>query len=451
MDTLTNDKGSLASQPVNKLFWRYSLPAVAGMLVNGLYSTIDGIFIGQAIGAEGLAAMNIIWPVFGLILGIGLMFGMGTAALYSIARGEQAEERARAILGNGVTLMVLGSLLLGAFIYHYGHIALLWMGAKGSVLEMGQEYLRYIGMGSFAALMGAALPMMVRNDERPQLSTLILSVGALANIALDYLFIIHLQMGVAGAALATILAQSITMIWGIGYFFSSKARLRLRLSDMACTLSTWKSIMVTGLPSFTMFVYISFVIAVHNRLFLDYGNVTILAAFTIVGYIQAIYYMIAEGIANGLQPLLSYNYGARNNANIRKTLGLGLKSVLILGLATVLFINLFPEAIAYVFNSENTRLISETATGLRLHLFSMFLDGLIVVAAAYFQALARSRIATIITVGNMVVQIPLLLILPEFLGVTGVWIALPLSNIFLAVVVVYALILDLKERPAAIR
>ena len=167
--------------------------------------------------------------------------------------------------------------------------------------------------------MGAALPMMVRNDEQPHLATLIMSAGAILNIAFDYLFIVVLKQGVEGAAIATVLAQAITTIVSLVYFFSNRANLKLSINNLKVDLNVYRQIIITGTPSLTMFVYMSFVLAIHNKLFLTYGSMVSLAAFTIVGFIQAIFYMLAEGIAHGIQPLVSFNHGAGNNQNIRKS------------------------------------------------------------------------------------------------------------------------------------
>ncbi|OED44845.1 hypothetical protein ACH42_06525 [Endozoicomonas sp. (ex Bugula neritina AB1)] len=438
----------MANQSVNRMFWRYTIPAIVGMLVNGLYSTIDGIFIGQVVGTEGLAAINLIWPIYGLVVGAGLMIGMGSSALSSIARGEGATEKARIIMGSGIVLVFLTGLLFAVLVLPFTETLIVLMGASEAVLTMAQNYLFYVIAFAVLSIGGAAAPMLVRNDERPQLATIIMSVGAILNIVLDYLFIVVWEQGVSGAAIATVIAQAVTMIWGFGYFFSNKANLQLSLKDLRFNLRLFKGILTTGLPSFIMFAYMSFVLAVHNSLFLIYGSVTTLAAFTIVGYVQAMYYMTAEGIANGIQPIVSYSHGAGNNRNIHATLWLGMKVALGIGLATVAFINLFPETIAYVFNSDDPQLLKETTLGLHLHLMTMFLDGFIVVAAAYFQSVAKTKAATIITMGNILIQAPLLITLPPLFGVTGVWLALPISNIFLAAATLWILLKDLKSRPA---
>ena len=167
-------------------------------------------------------------------------------------------------------------------------------------------------------------------------------------------------------------------------------------------------------------------------------------AFTIVGYVQAIYYMFSEGVATGIQPLVSYNHGAGNRQRLLTTLRIGLGTVLSIGIGSVLLINLFPEAIAFIFNKDDTALQQMTVTALHLHLFSMFLDGFIVLTAAWFQSMAKSRVASWITAGNMLIQIPLLLALPPLLGITGVLIALPVSNIILAIPVAWVLWMDLR-------
>ncbi|MRI32033.1 multidrug efflux protein [Endozoicomonas sp. OPT23] len=441
-----SETSKLSQTPIKKLFWHYTLPAIAGMLASGLYVVIDGIFIGQFVGTEALAAMNLAWPVFGVLIGVALMSGMGTGALYSIARGKGGHKKASLILGSSVLLMLFLSVLTGVLLFSFGHWPLLWMGAKDQVLTMGEEYLRIASFGSLAVMLGMALPMIIRNDEHPTLSMSIMAAGAVLNIILDYLFIVILEQGMQGAAIATVIANAATALAALGYFVSDYAKERITRQSLIFNWNISKNILKTGMPSLAMFLYMSFVLFIHNRLFLEYGGVVTLAAFTIVGYVQALFYMLAEGVANGIQPLISFSYGQNNNKNIRETLFMGMKWILSVGFATLAVVNLFPDQIAFIFNSSDSVLQSETSLGLRLHLFTLFLDGFIVVVAAYFQALANYRIATVITMGNMLVQLPLLFILPKLMGVTGVWIALPLSNIALAIVVVYLLMKDLKKR-----
>ncbi len=438
---------SIHSQPIGKLFWKYTIPAVMGMVVNGLYTTIDGIFIGQVVGANGLAAINMAWPIIGVLFGIGMMVGTGASSLYSISRGSGDHGGARQILGNTFILLPLLSLSVGVLLYLFHAQSMSLQGATDSVQHMGNEYLRIMSWGALPTIAGAALPMLIRNDDSPQLATILMALGAVLNIILDWLFVVHLDQKVAGAAFATIIAQTVVMVIGVGYFFSGRAQYPLNLQSLKLRWTASLKTLQTGFPGLIMFLYFSFVFIIHNRLFLEHGGVVAVAAFAIVGYVQAFYYMFSEGIAHGVQPLVSYNKGAGNNRNIRQALGLGMKTALGLGIISLLVVNLFADSIAGVFINSDPQLMASTINGFRLHLFTMFLDGMIVIAAAYFQALALARLATLISLGNMLVQLPLLFLLPDWLGTDGVWLSMPLSNIFLAAIVGVLLMRDLRNRP----
>ncbi|MDD7805456.1 MAG: MATE family efflux transporter [Endozoicomonas sp. (ex Botrylloides leachii)] len=430
---LSHNNTSLAEQPVNKLFWHYTLPSVMAMLVNGLYSTIDGIFIGQIVGQQGLAAINLVWPISGFIIGIGLMIGVGASAQHSIFRGKGHDGKAKQMVGNALIILCISSLLLSIIIFISSSSILSLIKAQGSLYAIAASYLHYVGIGTFAALAGAALPMIVRNDERPYLATGIIASGAIINIVLDYIIIARLRQGVPGAAIATIVAQLFTVLWCIVYLFSKKTKLRLKIKDLGFNFYYCQKILKTGLPSLMMSMYLSFVLVVHNRLFLTYGSTVSVAAFAIVGYIQVIYYMVSEGIANGMQPIVSFNMGAKNQKNMHTALQLGVLTVLISGIVIVVLIDLWPDKVASLFIMSNVDLLAETVRGLKLHLATMYLEGFIVVVAAYFQALGNYKTAVCITMGSILLQIPLLMTLPKWLGLNGVWLALPISNVFLTI------------------
>ncbi|MGY0216824.1 MATE family efflux transporter [Endozoicomonadaceae bacterium StTr2] len=431
---------------IRHTFWRYTLPAILGMLVSSIYSTADGIFLGQAVGAEGLAAINMVWPVFSLFIGLGLMCGLGAGTLASIARGQSKPEQARQILGNTIPLLMLLSLVSGILLFAFRAPLMSWLGASGNVLSMADDYLLYISLAAPVGLFGAAVPLLVRNDQNPRLATIIMIAGAVINIVFDYLFIMVLDMQVAGTAIATIIAEGIVMLWGLGYFFSRAANMQLDLSSMKLQFRLSINTLATGASGFFMFMYFGFIMAVHNLVFMKYSGMVAVGAYAIVGYIQAIYYMVAEGVSTGIQPLLSYNKGAGNHNNVRKVFAMAMQVVMVSGLVTILLVNVYPEQITAIFNNSDHELSAHTVTGLRLHLAAIFLDGFIFVSAAYFQALARSSLATTITIANMLVQIPLVLLLPIWFGVTGIWIAVPVSNIFLSIIVLALLIADFRQQ-----
>lgn len=420
---------------IYRQFLRYAIPTVAAMLVNGLYQVVDGIFIGHYVGAEGLAGINVAWPVIGTILGMGMLVGVGTGALASIKQGEKDLHSAKRILATGLLTLVMLVPIVATILWFFADDFLRWQGAQGRTFELGMQYLQILIIGCVFTLGSIAMPFLLRNDDSPNLATLLMVVGALCNIVLDYVLIAWLQWELTGAAIATAISQLIVTGLGFSYFFSKRAKLRL---TRACLSMEWRylpKIFAIGVSSFFMYAYGSTMVALHNSLIIQYGNAVMVGAYAILGYIVTVYYLTVEGIANGMQPLASFNHGARQYDNIRRLLKVAMSIAVLGGVVFVLMINLFPEQVIGIFNSNDPRLMEGAVFALKLHMFALFLDGFLVVSAAYYQATNHGGKAMFVTVGNMMVQLPFLYILPKLYGITGVWIAFPLSNIALSCVV----------------
>ncbi|WCP66622.1 MATE family efflux transporter [Vibrio tubiashii] len=430
---------------IYKQFWKYTIPTVAAMLVNGLYQVVDGIFIGRYVGADGLAGINVAWPVIGSILGIGMLLGVGTGALASIRQGAKDNLAAKHILATGLMLLLVLTPVVSGVLYFFSEYFLIWQGAEGRVFDLGMQYLDILIGASVFTLGSIAMPFLLRNDDSPNIATLLMVIGAVINIALDYLMIAVWDWELTGAALATAIAQAVVTLLGLAYFFSNRAKLKLTVRDLRLKITVVPKIFAIGLPSFFMYAYGSVMVALHNNLFAQYGDVLIIGAYAILGYIITVYYLTAEGIANGMQPLVSYNHGANNQENISKLLKVAMTTAIVVGIAFVAVLNLFPREFVSVFNATDTQLIENTVLGIRLHIFSLFLDGFLVVAAAYYQAVDKGSKALFVTIGNMLVQLPFLYIMPKFFGVPGIWLAFPLSNIALSVVVIVILMRDLRR------
>ncbi|MEZ8816094.1 MATE family efflux transporter [Vibrio cyclitrophicus] len=437
------------SNSISRQFWRYTIPTVAAMLVNGLYQVVDGIFIGRYVGADGLAGINVAWPVIGSILGIGMLVGVGTGALVSIHQGEKDTQGAKQILATGLTLLLAITPIVSAVLFLFADNFLFWQGAEGRVYELGLQYLHILIGASVFTLGSIAMPFLLRNDDSPNLATILMIVGAVINIVLDYLFIALYGWELMGAALATAIAQFVVTALGLAYFFSHRANLRLRWNELRLKLDVIPQIFSIGTSSFFMYAYGSMMVALHNALFSQYGDQLMIGVYAILGYIVTVYYLTAEGIANGMQPLVSYNHGARNQANIRKLLKIAMMSSVLIGVAFVLLLNAFPREFVSVFNSDEPQLVEYTVLGVRLHMFALALDGFLVVAGAYYQAVNKGSKAMFVTIGNMLIQLPFLYIMPKLYGVPGIWIAYPLSNIALSVVVMIMLYKDVKKLDAA--
>lgn len=431
------------SRSVAGTFWRFAIPSIVAMLVNGLYQVIDGFFVGHFVGADGLAGINMAIPLLGLIMGFGMMVGMGGGSVLSHYRGKNDLGATQATLVTSLCLMVLiGLFATGVFIV-FGQRLLHMQGATGVTLNMSWNYVQTMSFGALISVGASAMPMLVRNDNSPNLATIFIVVGALANIVLDYIFLGYLDMGLKGAAIATIMAQLVSCVLCLRYFVSAKAKTKLRIKQLDKTIAI--RIVQLGASNLVMFVYFSFVMAFHNMQFMAYGDTTQLAAFAIVGYLASCYYFFAEGLVSGLQPPVSYYLGAKQYKRIIETVKLAFSVTVGSGIAVVILLNLFPELFISIFTTGNNALLEASKNGIRLHLMALCLDGFLFMASIYFVAMGKSRQAMFVSVGNMLVQIPFLFILPKYLGIDGVWLAVPLSNIAFALIVLPMVLINLKS------
>ncbi|MBU2897210.1 MATE family efflux transporter [Vibrio hepatarius] len=430
---------------IYRQFWKYTVPTIVAMLVSGLYQVVDGIFIGRYVGADGLAGINIAWPVIGTILAIGMMIGVGTGALISIHQGQKDSIGAKQVLATGLLMLLVSVPMVSGLLAFFSDDFLRWQGAQGRVFELGLQYINVLIGSCIFSLGSIAAPFLLRNDHSPKLATYLMVLGAILNIVFDYVFIVCLGWELTGAAIATGGAQMIVTILGVGYFFSQQATLNLCVSDFKIKLFLVLKIINTGLASFFMYAYGAIMVAIHNGLLALYGDQMIIGAYAILGYIVTVYYLIAEGTANGMQPLVSFNHGACHQPNVRKLLKVATISAVLIGFLFVCLLNLFPKEFVSIFNNTDEELIKNAILGIRLHLFALALDGFLVVAAAYYQAINKSGKAMFVIVGNILIQLPFLYLMPKLMGVKGIWIAYPMSNVALSIMVVFMLIKDVRR------
>lgn len=433
------------SRSIYAQYVRYTVPTVMAMLVSGLYQIIDGIFIGQFVGGNGLAAVNIVWSIAGAIIGIGLLIGVGAGALTSIYRGERKFSEAKRVLATGILLILCFSVLASGFILLFAQSLLRLQTHDGTVLDLAIPYLRILVFSTPVMLGSIVFPFLIRNDDSPQFATWLMLIGAVINIVLDYIFIGPLSLQLKGAAFATVIAQLTVCLIGLAYFYSPRATLNLKLVNWSFQYHDIKRIVIIGLSSFFMYLYWGVMVAFHNHQFDSYGGTSALGAYAILGYIVTFYYLMIEGCANGMQPLASYQYGARQYHNIRILVRLALSIVMYLGLGIFLVLLVFPETIVSVFTLSDMAVKQRAINGIPLHMFALCLDGFIVVVAAFYQSINQGRKAMVVTLGNMAIQPPFLFVLPHFLGLSGVWLAYPLSNMTLSLLLIYPVMKDIRQ------
>ncbi|NBN62469.1 MATE family efflux transporter [Pannonibacter tanglangensis] len=433
------------STRLSRTFLIYTLPSVAALLVHALNMMIDGIFIGQVMGTPGLSGIYMAWPLVGVVLAVGTMIGIGGGAQLSMANGAGRSALARRYLAQSLVLVVVCGLAGGLFLILCRGWFLAFQGAPDAVVAHGMEYLFVRGLGGVSVMGAAVLPLLVRNTGAPIRATLAMFAGVLVNLVLDYLFIVEFGWGLAGAAAATVAGEVTSDLACLWILFSSRTALRPAPADFRIRPRRMARILVTGFTSMIMYLYMSVVIMLHNFLFMRHGSEVQVAAFAITDYYMAFYYLLAEGICGGMQPLVSHFHGAGARKAVLGALRLAMITIFGLGCALVGALLLVPEVFVALFTTGDPVLAAAAAHGIRLHLFTMMLEGLIIIVATYFQAIGDARRALSIAIANMLVQLPFLAILPRFYGTDGIWLAIPAANLVLTPVVLAMLALHLRR------
>ncbi|HHQ4572377.1 TPA: MATE family efflux transporter [Aeromonas veronii] len=424
----------LGTAPLSRLFWRYVTPTVAAMLITGIYVTIDGIFVGHVLGQDGMAGLMLAYPICAVLYAVGALIGMGASSLVSFYLGQGNPAKARHIVGNALVMVLLTSLLLSVIGIRYGEPMLVWMGAEGEIFTAGLAYLQaYAWLGVFAVL-SMAFSSLLRNDGRPGFVTIIMVVGGLLNVLLDYLLMVVFPFGLAGVATATMLSQAVTGLACLWHFFTPRSQLRISWDTLRPDLRLMGETVRLGISSFLMYLYLSVVLALHNKALLAVGTSLHVAAYGVISYTEAFFYLVFEGIAMGIQPIASFNAGAGHWQRVLRVRNLALGVTLGIALCAMIPLYLWPEAAVYLFAGDNATLLPVASLGIWLYFWGLPMEGLLLVGATYFQAINRARIASLLTGGKLVLIGGFLWGFSTLWGVPGVWLALPTCSSLLVLV-----------------
>ncbi len=424
----------LGTAPLSRLFWRYVTPTVAAMLITGIYVTIDGIFVGHVLGQDGMAGLMLAYPICAVLYAVGALIGMGASSLVSFYLGQDNPAKARHIVGNALVMVLLASALLSFIGIRYGEPMLAWMGAEGEIFTAGLSYLQaYAWLGVFAVL-SMAFSSLLRNDGRPGFVTLIMVVGGLLNVLLDYLLMVVFPFGLAGVATATMLSQAVTGLACLWHFFTPRSQLRISWDTLRPDLRLMDETVRLGVSSFLMYLYLSVVLALHNKALLAVGTSLHVAAYGVISYTEAFFYLVFEGIAMGIQPIASFNAGAGHWRRVLRIRNLALGVTLGIALCAMFPLYLWPEAAVYLFAGDNATLLPVASLGIWLYFWGLPMEGLLLVGATYFQAINRARIASLLTGGKLVLIGGFLWGFSTLWGVPGVWLALPTCSSLLVLV-----------------
>ena len=429
-----------------KLFFKYISPSMAGMLIVGTYSIVDTIFIGKALGKVGLASAAVTWPLILIINAIGDMIGTGAALIVSQSRGAGKPEKAQEAFGNMITLLLASSLAFIAAILPFLTPILRLFGADAELMDGAREYTIPLVLGGVAQMFGMGWIAVMRNDGHPVGAMWLVVTGLLLNIIFDYILIFPLELGLRGAALATVFSQIVVMVAGICHFLSD--RTTLTFSHFGLKAPVCVKIFKNGIPTFGNQISIIAMLFLHNLQSLRYGAVNGLAAYTLIAAIESMGSLLMTGLSAGVQPLVSYFYGYGEHKRKLRIGNYGYVAAFIFGIA-MMCVSVFGAPVFPAWFGLSGDVASLAGHGLILSAPAFILLGVIRVAGYYFQATGNIAKASALIYGDSFFALPLcLFVLPIAFGINGVWLAMPISRVILFAMLLY---FWFWKKPAKIR
>ena len=414
---------------IRSLLWKFSLPAIVGMSVNSLYNIVGRIFVGRGIGAIAIAATTVAFPLMVVLMAVSILIGVGATALISIRLGENNKEEAEKIAGHAITMIILLPTVFAAFFFIFTEPILILCGASPEVLPYARDYTQIIMLGAAFGAFSMGVNNFIRAEGNPKMAMYTQLLGAVINIALNYTFIFILGWGIKGSALATILAQLISALWVLSYFLTGRSLLKIKLQYLRPTWPILSAIMAIGFAPFAMQIASSIQQVILNKTLMLQGGDLALSAIGIIMSIATLLFMPILGVAQGAQPIIGFNYGARQYERVRKTWQIAVGAGTVIALVGYLALHIWPQQLVGLFSEGNTALTDMTSHAMLIYMALIPVLGFQIVSSTYFQAVGKARHATILSLSRQVLFfIPLLLILPHVWGVEGVWRSAPIAD-----------------------
>lgn len=444
---MNKNQVELGTQSVGILLLKYSVPAIIGMMVNALYNVVDRIFIGHIpeVGSMAIAGLGVTMPILTIALAFGMLVGIGSATNVSIKLGQGRKEEAQNIIGTGMLLSVVLGVTLTVLGLIFSEQILISFGASETTLYYAKSYTDIIIAGTTFSLMAMFFNNVIRGDGKPILSAIIMTVGCVTNIVLDALFIFKFNMGIKGAATATIISQAITAMWGLSYYLRKKSNLEFKLSTVRLNKNAAKSILAIGISPFAIQLAASLVQVISNQSLKTYGGDLAIGAMATISSISMIFLMPSFGISQGMQPIVGFNYGAKKYDRAKKALQICLIASTCIFVIGAMIINIAPEFLVGMFNSD-PELMGITINGLKKYTITLPILSMGIIGTNYIQSIGKAKISILLSLlRQCIFLIPLIMVLPKFLGLDGVWFSQPVADIIAIVIIAAVLVKEVKS------
>lgn len=434
---MDNNKDFLGTQPIGRLLLKLALPTVAAQLINMLYNIVDRMYIGHIkdVGALALTGVGVCMPLIMIISAFAALVGNGGAPRASIYMGKKDTDTAQKILGNCFSLQIILSIILTIILLIGNKTFLLAFGASENTISYAVNYMNIYALGTIFVQLTLGMNAFITAQGFAKTGMLSVLIGAVANIVLDPVFIFGMNMGVRGAALATIISQTLSCIWVLSFLFGKKTFLKIKPENLRLHAKIILPCVALGSSLFIMQASESIISVCFNSSLLKYGGDIAVGAMTILTSVMQFAMLPLQGLGQGAQPIMSYNYGAKNNDRVRKTFRLLLKVSFGYSIVLWAIVMLLPQMFAMMFTSDNA-LLSFTSQALRIYMASMFMFGIQIACQMAFNALGKAKDSIIVAVmRKFILLIPLIYIMPAIFKANqtnAVYMAEPVAD-FIAV------------------
>ena len=414
MQAPSDEKAFLATDPLGKLLLRLALPTVAAQLINMLYNIVDRIYIGHIpeTGALALTGVGVCLPLIMIVSAFAALVGNGGAPRATIAMGQGNKEKAEQILGNCFALQIVISAILTVILFLGDRTFLLAFGASANTIDYAVAYMDIYAVGTIFVQMTLGMNAFITAQGFAKEGMLSVLIGAVANIALDPVFIFGLNMGVRGAALATVLSQALSCLWVLAFLFGKRTFLRLRASTIRLSPAVLLPCVALGAATFIMQASESVISVAFNSSLLQYGGDLAVGAMTILSSVMQFAMLPLQGLGQGAQPIISYNYGAGKRDRVKKAYFLLLRVSVLYSCLLWLLVQLFPQSFAAMFTSD-PELMAYTGNALRLYMAALFLFGIQMACQMTFTSLGKAKQSILVAVmRKFILLLPLIYVMP---------------------------------------
>lgn len=435
----------LGTKPVGKLLMQYAIPAIIAMTASSLYNMVDSIFIGQGVGPLAISGLAITFPLMNLSAAFGAAVGVGASTFISVKLGQKDYDTAKHILGNTMTLNLIMGLGVGLVCLLFLDPILRFFGASDQTIPYARDYMVIILLGNVITHMYFGLNSVLRAAGKPKHAMSATIFTVVLNTLLDPLFIYTFGLGIKGAAYATVLAQSLALIWQLYIFSRPKELLHFKRGTFRPQPSIIRNIIAIGLSPFSMNVCACIVVILINNSMVHYGSDLAVGAYGIANKVAFIFVMINMGVNQGMQPIAGYNYGAMRYDRLMKVVKYSIIAATAIMTTGFIIAMTIPGPCARLFTADTT-LIDLSAKGIRYIMVAFPVVGYQMVVSNFFQSIGKAKISIVLSLSRqLLILLPLLLVLPTMFGINGVWVSMPVSDTLSAFMAAWIMIVHMRK------